>query len=159
MSLPRIMWKCSCNRRPMPIADLGPYLLGLRCAPSRAVRIGRLGSIGLRLGYYLYVGTAFGPGGLRARIDHHRKRGQRPHWHVDYLRRYTRLESVRYAFGERREHEWATKLAPMSGAAILVRGVGTSYSPRARRICPGSRSRHLRRSWDRFAGVVPVAAG
>jgi Uri superfamily endonuclease len=107
-------------------ADPGTYVLVLRCATSRAVRIGRLGSIRLPPGWYVYVGSAFGPGGLRARIGHHRKRAAHPHWHIDYLRRYTRLESVWYCCGVRREHEWAARIGAMPGAAIVLRGFGSS---------------------------------
>ncbi|GAB6148764.1 GIY-YIG nuclease family protein [Stetteria hydrogenophila] len=36
-------------------------------------------------GVYLYVGSAGGPGGLRARIQRHARRGKRLWWHVDWL--------------------------------------------------------------------------
>jgi Uri superfamily endonuclease len=98
----------------------------LRCASTRAIRVGRLGTIRLRPGYYLYIGSAFGPGGLRARVAHHHYRAKRPHWHVDYLRRYARLESVWYASGARREHDWAAKVAAMPGAAMVLPGFGSS---------------------------------
>src|ERR1017187_2023294 len=45
----------------------GTYVLVLRCSSNRTIRVGCLGSIRLRPGYYLYVGSGFGPGGLRAR--------------------------------------------------------------------------------------------
>ncbi len=87
-------------------ASPGTYVLVLRSSRSRTVCIGRLGQLQLRPGYYLYVGSAFGPGGLQARIEHHCRRATRPHWHIDYLRRYTRLEGVWYCC-RRCEHEWA----------------------------------------------------
>jgi len=104
----------------------GTYVLVLRCAKTRAIRIGRLGTISLSPGYYVYVGSAFGPGGLRARIGHHRLRAQRPHWHIDYLRRYTSLESVWYCCGVGREHEWAVEIGAMPGEAVVLRGFGRS---------------------------------
>jgi Uri superfamily endonuclease len=105
----------------MPPAAPGTYILVLRCTST--VRIGQLGTSGLRPGYYLYVGSAYGLGGLRARIGHHRHRAQRPHWHVDYLRRCTRLESVWYACGAHREHQWAAKVAAMSGGGAGAAGL------------------------------------
>ena len=37
-------------------------------------------------GTYLYVGSAKGPGGLRARIKRHlRRHGKKLFWHIDYL--------------------------------------------------------------------------
>lgn len=49
----------------------GTYILILKSAVTRRVRVGRLGNLQLCAGYYVYIGSAFGPGGLRARIDHH----------------------------------------------------------------------------------------
>lgn len=36
-------------------------------------------------GFYVYAGSAYGPGGLRARIRRHMRRGKPSHWHVDTL--------------------------------------------------------------------------
>ncbi|MAG36302.1 MAG: hypothetical protein CL878_08665 [Dehalococcoidia bacterium] len=40
----------------------------------------------LPVGWYAYVGSARGPGGLQARLRHHLRPPTRPHWHIDYLR-------------------------------------------------------------------------
>ncbi len=42
----------------------------------------RLGSF---LGTYCYVGSAFGPGGLRARLRRHLRKGKAVQWHIDLL--------------------------------------------------------------------------
>ncbi|MHB9301413.1 GIY-YIG nuclease family protein [Thermofilum pendens] len=39
----------------------------------------------LRAGIYLYLGSAKGPGGLRARVSRHLRREKRVHWHIDRL--------------------------------------------------------------------------
>jgi len=104
----------------------GTYALALRCGSRRSVRIGRLGVLQLRPGWYVYVGSAFGPGGLRARIGHHLRVARRPHWHVDYLRRRTRLVAVWYVCGARCEHEWAQRLGAVPGAAMPLAGFGSS---------------------------------
>ena len=36
-------------------------------------------------GWYVYAGSANGPGGIRARLRHHLRAEKRPHWHVDQL--------------------------------------------------------------------------
>jgi len=36
-------------------------------------------------GYYIYAGSANGPGGLRARLRRHFRREKQAHWHVDEL--------------------------------------------------------------------------
>ena len=72
----------------------GTYALILSCASNACIKIGRVGTMQLQRGYYVYLGSALGPGGLRARIAHHQKLSTRPHWHIDYLRAHTRLHSV-----------------------------------------------------------------
>ncbi len=54
----------------------------------KRLEIGRLGSFNIIPGFYAYVGSAFGPGGLRARIRHHLESVAQPHWHIDYLLGY-----------------------------------------------------------------------
>jgi Uri superfamily endonuclease len=107
-------------------AEPGTYALMLRCDLACTVRVGRMGGVPLRPGYYIYVGSAFGPGGLRARIAHHARRAARPHWHVDYIRRHTRLEAVWYRRGARCEHEWAKAIGAAAGVAVVRPGLGSS---------------------------------
>ena len=45
---------------------------------------GRL-RIALPAGRYLYCGSAKGPGGLKARLSRHMRRGKSVRWHVDQL--------------------------------------------------------------------------
>jgi Uri superfamily endonuclease len=90
------------------------------------MRVGSLGRLQLQPGYYVYVGSAFGPGGLRARLQHHARRAARPHWHVDYLRDYARLEVVWYESNARRECEWTARIGAMPGAVIPLPGFGSS---------------------------------
>ncbi|MBS1854626.1 MAG: GIY-YIG nuclease family protein [Acidobacteria bacterium] len=113
------------NAGAIPI-EPGTYVLVLRCDRARTVRIGRTGGVLLRPGYYFYIGSAFGPGGLRARIAHHARRAVRPHWHVDYLRRHTLLEAVWYRPGARCEHQWAAAIGGAAGAAVVMPGLGSS---------------------------------
>jgi len=105
----------------------GTYALVLSCASHAGIQIGRLGTMQLQRGYYVYLGSALGPGGLRARIAHHQKLATRPHWHIDYLRAHTRLHSVHLSYdGRRREHAWARALLKVKGATIPLAGFGAS---------------------------------
>jgi Uri superfamily endonuclease len=91
-----------------------------------AIEAGRLGRLLLRPGLYAYVGSALGPGGVRARLKHHSTVTTKPHWHIDYLRARTRLERVWFTYdGLRREHEWAAALQALGGAAPMP-GFGAS---------------------------------
>lgn len=68
-------------------AARGDYVLVLKIERELQLEVGRLGQIGIPPGWAVYVGSARGPGGLRARILRHTKpAGQkRHHWHIDYL--------------------------------------------------------------------------
>ena len=107
-------------------SEAGTYVLVLRSRSSRQVQIGKWGILDIRPGYYLYVGSAFGPGGLLARVSRHCRREKPRRWHVDYLREFLMPESVWYSYGPNRyEHEWAAALAMMEGMSP-VRGFGCS---------------------------------
>lgn len=66
----------------------GTYGLGVELTTDSLIAIGALGEIQFDAGGYVYVGSAFGPGGF-ARVDRHRElaTGARDarHWHIDYL--------------------------------------------------------------------------
>jgi Uri superfamily endonuclease len=105
----------------------GTYALILSCASNARLQIGRLGIIQLQCGYYVYVGSALGAGGLRSRITHHQKLSAQPHWHIDYLRAHTRLHSVLLDYdGIRHEHEWARAVQEIRDATIPILGFGAS---------------------------------
>ncbi len=63
----------------------GGYLLLVRLATALPLEVPRLPPATLPAGWYVYAGSARGPGGIRARAGRHLRRGKRPHWHVDYL--------------------------------------------------------------------------
>jgi histidyl-tRNA synthetase len=50
-----------------------------------AVRLSGRSLITLPAGRYLYCGSAKGPGGLKARLSRHIRRGKSVRWHVDQL--------------------------------------------------------------------------
>lgn len=125
------------SRRPDESLDLGredieprpgSYILLLRPRrPGFWVQVGRLGSLALKDGYYAYVGSALGPGGLRARVGHHRRGPRRLVWHIDHLRRHVRFQEVWFAYSDtRREHSWADTLLRMTGSSVPLSGFGAS---------------------------------
>lgn len=105
----------------------GTYALLLRASSAQSVEVGALGEMSVRPGWYVYVGSAFGAGGLRARVERHARGDGAQHWHVDYLRAVTTLEAVWYTHDEqRRECTWAVCLADRVGARVPVAGFGAS---------------------------------
>ena len=110
----------------------GTYVLHLHLQTPQQLSIGRLGECTFPSGDYLYQGSAFGPGGLRARLGRHLRGGRVPHWHVDFLRAVAGVRGFYYLpqDGEERaqslECVWSQALARLPGALALVPGFGAS---------------------------------
>ena len=105
----------------------GTYALVFKAKRKRRLIIGKLGTLNLQHGFYVYVGSAFGPGGLKARIGHHRKNDSRNHWHIDYLSAYLPPDEAWYTTDPtRREHHWSEVLSHARGASIPLPGFGSS---------------------------------
>lgn len=99
----------------------GTYVVLLRLNINRTITVGKLGRLDFKPGWYAYVGSAMGSGGLAARIGRHNRCIKKKHWHIDYLRPDTRIEGLcLVADPLRREHRWAQYLgkAPLSGEPI-----------------------------------------
>lgn len=89
--------------------------------------VGRLGTLDVCPGYYVYVGSAFGPGGLRARVGRHASTAKRKRWHIDYLLDLVRpIETWCTVGTEKHEHVWAQATSRISGAVVPMRGFGSS---------------------------------
>jgi Uri superfamily endonuclease len=115
-----------------PPAASGTYILLLSASASRSVMIGRTGRLGrmaVRPGYYLYVGSAMGPGGLAGRLGHHLTPADqlRAKWQVDFLRLVCRVEEVWYTTDPtRRECQWAGCVRDLPGAEIPLARFGAT---------------------------------
>jgi Uri superfamily endonuclease len=99
----------------------------LESVSKSRVRIGALGWLRLRPGFYIYVGSGFGPGGVRARVRRHLRASGQTHWHVDHLRPYCRPVELWYSLDTiPREHLWAATLADVRESSIPLRRFGAS---------------------------------
>ena len=105
----------------------GTYALILSTSRKGQIAIGRIGTLLLQPGFYVYVGSAFGPGGLKARIRHHCRKATRPHWHIDYLASELALKEIWYTCDPvHREHQWATIFLNTRGGSVPLAGFGSS---------------------------------
>jgi Uri superfamily endonuclease len=107
----------------------GTYILLLHLPIDQTLTIGKLGTFNFPAGWYTYVGSAFGAGGLVGRLKHHLEVVERPHWHIDYLRQVADLKEIWLSPDtERREQAWVELLLAIPGAAVLIDGFGASDS-------------------------------
>jgi Uri superfamily endonuclease len=105
----------------------GAYGLHLRLTRSQKLQIGGLGDFTFPPGEYVYVGSALGPGGLRARVSRHLRGDGRWHWHIDWLRPFVEVVGYWYQItGTRLECCWSRLLAAETGAGIPVPHFGAS---------------------------------
>jgi Uri superfamily endonuclease len=118
----------------------------LRCRRAGAVVVGSLGSMSLEPAVYLYVGSAFGPGGLAARLARHASRRKVERWHIDYLRPRTSLVCVWFS-PSHLEHDWAARALALPTAWIPLPRFGASDCS-----CPG----HLIRFPDSDASLRSI---
>ncbi|MBN1317114.1 MAG: GIY-YIG nuclease family protein [Anaerolineales bacterium] len=105
----------------------GVYALLLTMGQDHPIRIGRKGTFLFPAGYYLYLGSAQGPGGLASRLNRHCRQEKKHRWHIDYFRQSAILEQV-WAFPttERLECAWAVAAMALPNAKIPVPGLGSS---------------------------------
>lgn len=109
------------------LARPGTYALVLKSSFDQLIEIGKFGRLPVPSGFYVYVGSAFGPGGLKARIVHHKRISTRPHWHIDFLRAHLQLNEIWYTYDcGHREHQWADTFGRLMGATIPMAGFGAS---------------------------------
>ncbi len=63
----------------------GAYAILVGLSAPLLLRIPRFAGLTLPSGRYVYCGSAYGPGGLRARIARHLRRRKATRWHIDGL--------------------------------------------------------------------------
>lgn len=112
----------------------GAYAIELGLSEPRPIYVGQLGKFNLPEGIYIYAGSAFGPGGLEARLRRHiRVDSKKVHWHIDYLRQITHIRSYccasafeSLAGGKPIECSWCQALNLLTGSTIPIAGFGAS---------------------------------
>lgn len=105
----------------------GTYILFLYLEQEASIPIGKLGKFDFFPGYYAYVGSAFGSGGLRGRLKHHLRPVKKLHWHIDYLRAHAPLCEIWSIANETiLEHRIASTLLLLPQSSVPVRRFGAS---------------------------------
>ena len=81
-----------------PLARLpaipGTYALVLRISRGLEIPAGRLGTLHVQPGFYVYLGSALGPGGLASRVGRRTMAEEKCRWHIDDLTAVATLDEV-----------------------------------------------------------------
>ena len=105
----------------------GSYVLVLHLEQPARITVGKLGTFDFEAGWYAYAGSALGPGGLAARIAHHRQPEKTFQWHIDYLSAHAQLVEIWYAVDKKRkECVWASALRSIPGAQVPIPNFGAT---------------------------------
>ncbi|MHA1223284.1 MAG: GIY-YIG nuclease family protein [Candidatus Heimdallarchaeaceae archaeon] len=89
----------------------GTYLLFLRIKKDIGIKLGTR-KVQLESGEYIYVGSAFGTGGLSSRLYRHIRKRKAVHWHIDHItiRKEVEIIAIAISIGRKLECQIARKL-------------------------------------------------
>ncbi|MGB9674421.1 MAG: GIY-YIG nuclease family protein [Anaerolineales bacterium] len=109
----------------------GSYALVLKLPRAEEITVGSLGTFYFPKGTYIYCGSAFGNGGVSARLNHHFREltsfSPQSNWHIDYFISSTRLPHIYYSLSPTPlECIWSQSLAKLPGAFIPAKGFGAT---------------------------------
>lgn len=103
----------------------GVYQLHLRLDKPKRIRVGKLGVFTFPAGRYIYTGSAMN--GLIGRLRRHLKKRKKLHWHIDYLLRHAKIETIFVLeTGERVECQLNSLTLSLPNAKVVVKGFGCS---------------------------------
>ena len=103
----------------------GAYVLLIELGAPLALEVASLPRAVLPAGRYAYCGSAYGPGGLKARIGRHLRADKALRWHVDRLTAAGRIVAFRAVPGGR-ECDLLDRLLEAPGASVLIPRFGSS---------------------------------
>lgn len=103
----------------------GAYALLIRLPRPLPVSFGAARDVRLAPGRYLYCGSAYGPGGLAARVGRHLRKCKPMHWHVDQLTARGHVDDVLTVVGGR-ECDLVDRFALLPGTRVPLPGFGSA---------------------------------
>ena len=67
----------------------------------------------INTGYYVYIGSAFGAGGLTSRLHRHLRKKKKIYWHIDQITtsEFCEIQSVEIIIGRKMECEVSEKIS------------------------------------------------
>lgn len=105
----------------------GSYIVLSKLFVETQIGSGQFADRPLPVGIYFYSGSAFGPGGLRARIGRHLRLRTKKHWHFDHIKEYLEISEIWYST-EILKHEcqFIRRIRETGQATFPVPGFGSS---------------------------------
>ena len=113
-----------CDEAALP-EQAGAYLLLVKLDGRLSVSLGKQPTCRLAAGWYAYAGSAYGPGGIRARVARHFRVDKAPRWHIDQLTQSASAIWAAPAPG-RTECALLQAMGARPGIALSIPGFGSS---------------------------------
>lgn len=104
----------------------GTYILFIRIKAEISIEIKKR-DVKLLPGYYIYIGSAFGAGGLSSRLHRHMRKTKKKHWHIDQvtMSKNTQIEGIGVSLEKKNECQIASIFSSFKNI-IPINGVGNS---------------------------------
>jgi Uri superfamily endonuclease len=105
----------------------GTYVIVALLYKETLLELKTFGNYWMPAGVYFYCGSACGPGGLKARVGRHLRKGTKKFWHFDHLKDLVDIKQVWWQPGrQNNECLFAQSIAAREGITIPVPGFGAS---------------------------------
>jgi sugar fermentation stimulation protein A len=99
----------------------GVYCLIINLPKDKTIKIGKLGNILFKKGYYCYVGSALN--NLEKRILRHKSKNKKIRWHIDYFLKYGKITgTIEIKTTKKLECRLSKKVNKLSDTIILKFG-------------------------------------
>ena len=82
----------------------GAYILLIKLNSNKNIRVGSLGKLEFKKGFYCYVGSAIGSTTIENRCKRHLIKNKKMKWHIDYFRKEAEIVNI-FAIPSRRRIE------------------------------------------------------
>ena len=104
----------------------GTYLLFIKVIDPVEITIKGKSSFLNRV-YYIYIGSAFGAGGLSSRLHRHLRRKKKKHWHIDQITssKFSEIAGIGVSLKQRVECELSKIISDIEGTVPII-GFGNS---------------------------------
>jgi Uri superfamily endonuclease len=124
---------CRCHRIgtevTMPFSHKGTYIFFSLLRSTATIRINQSGKTHrFQRGWYAYIGSAFGRGGLKSRLNRHYQGHGKGPWQIDFFRQGVHPHGRAWVSYQDRslEAQWSAVFQLMTGVSVPVTNFGNS---------------------------------
>lgn len=102
----------------------GVYILIASLNEDVGLKIGALGVINFKKGFYAYTGSAMG--GIEQRVGRHLRKDKKLHWHIDYLLGKAEIKKIFVKETNRKSGECGAAIRLEQSGGVPIDGFGSS---------------------------------